>query len=86
MKDKISLFITGFSQVFFVAINTVFLANQNYLGVCIAAFMISMIWSFNVKKVAFGTNSDRVVYALGATCGSLAGLFCSSSISSFLTF
>lgn len=69
------LFLTGFAQVFFVSINTYFLANEMYLGVLIAAFMISLIWSFNVKKVAFGTNIDRVVYAAGATIGSVAGLW-----------
>jgi hypothetical protein len=69
------LFLTGFAQVFFVSINTYFLAHEMYLGVLVAAFMISLIWSFNVKKVAFGTNIDRVVYAAGATFGSVAGLW-----------
>lgn len=69
------LFLTGFAQVFFVSINTYFLAHEMYLGVLVAAFMISLIWSFNVKKVAFGTNIDRVVYAAGATYGSVAGLW-----------
>lgn len=75
-----SLFSTGFIQVYFVAVNTYFIANEMYLGVLIAAFMISLIWSFNVKKIAFGSLSDRVVYALGATCGSLVGLWSSSFI------
>jgi hypothetical protein len=69
------LFLTGFAQVFFVSINTYFLAHEMYFGVIVAAFMISLIWSFNVKKVAFGTNIDRVVYAAGATFGSVAGLW-----------
>lgn len=75
-----SLFSTGFIQVYFVAVNTYFIANEMYFGVLIAAFMISLIWSFNVKKIAFGSLSDRVVYALGATCGSLVGLWSSSFI------
>lgn len=81
---RLSLFSTGFSQVYFVAVNTYFIANEMYLGVLIAAFMISLIWSFNVKKVAFGSTIDRVVYALGATCGSLVGLWSSSFIASIL--
>lgn len=81
---RFSLFSTGFIQVYFVAVNTYFIANEIYLGVFIAAFMISFIWSFNVKKVAFGSNADRLVYALGATCGSLAGLWSSSFIASAL--
>lgn len=81
---RFSLFSTGFIQVYFVAVNTYFIANEIYLGVLIAAFMISLIWSFNVKKVAFGSNTDRVVYALGATFGSLVGLLSSSFIASVL--
>jgi hypothetical protein len=75
---RFSLFSTGFFQVFFVAVNTVFLAKEAYMGVVFAAFMISLIWSFNVKKVAFGSNADRVIYAFGATIGSLFGLWSSS--------
>ena len=71
------LFTTGFLQVFFVAINTIFLANQFYLGVLLASFAISLIWSFNVKKVAFGSMRDRLIYSVGAMTGSVAGLFVS---------
>ena len=81
--QKASLFITGFIQVYFVSINTYFLAKEMYIGVLFAAFMISLIWSFNVKKVAFGTLSDRIIYSLGATCGSLFGLWSSSWIVQF---
>ena len=71
------LFITGFTQVFFVAINTYFLSKEFYIGVFICGFIISLIWSWNVKKVAFGTFKDRLFYALGAGFGSLLGLIVS---------
>lgn len=77
MKNNLQLFGTGVLQVFFVAINTVFLSKSLYLGVGIAAFMISMIWSYNVKKVVFGTIRDRIAYATGASIGSMLGLFTS---------
>jgi hypothetical protein len=79
--NKMTLFFTGFIQVYFVAVNTYFLAKEIYLGVFIASFMISLIWSFNVKKVAFGTTLDRIIYSIGATWGSLLGLWSSSFIS-----
>ena len=78
--EKLKLFITGFVQVFFVAINTYFLSKIFYLGVFLCAFMISLIWSWNVKKVAFGTTSDRLIYALGAAFGSTVGLLVSTLI------
>ena len=80
MKTKLSLLITGFVQVYFVSVNTYFLAKEMYIGVLIAAFMISLVWSFNVKKVAFGSTVDRIIYASGATMGSLTGLYSSSFI------
>lgn len=83
-KGKAALFFSGFIMVFFVAINTVFLSKEVYIGVAFSAFAISIIWSFNVKKVAFGTLSDRLVYAGGATIGSLSGLYLSQSISELI--
>jgi hypothetical protein len=74
------LFITGFIQVYFVAVNTYFLAHEMYIGVLFASFAISFIWSLNVKRVAFGNTKHRVIYASGATLGSLAGLYSSSLI------
>lgn len=63
---KLRLPLTGFVQVYFVSVNTYFLAHEMYAGVLIAAFIISLVWSFNVKKVAFGTWTDRLMYAGGA--------------------
>jgi len=78
--DRLKLSLTGFVQVFFVAINTYFLSKIFYLGVFLCGFMISFIWSWNVKKVAFGTFSDRITYSLGAAFGSLIGLYVSTLI------
>jgi len=75
-----SLFFTGLVQVYFVSVNTYFLSKEMYFGVFIAAFMISVIWSYNVKKIAFGSTIDRIIYALGASVGSILGLYSSSLI------
>lgn len=80
MKARFYLGFTGFAQVFFVSVNTFFLAKGFYLGVLIAAFAISLIWSFNVKKVAFGSFRDRLIYSIGAALGSVAGLYFSTLI------
>ena len=85
MKNKISLFFTGVLQVYFVAINTVFLAKELYIGVLFAAFSISMIWSYNIKKIVFGTLIERIIYSLGATAGSLLGLYTSSFLMEFFS-
>ena len=69
------LFITGFLQVFFVAINTYFLTKEFYVGMMVSGFLISFIWTFNVRRVVIGSMADRVVYSLGASIGGLSGLF-----------
>ena len=74
------LFITGFTQVFFIAINTFFISKAVYGGVFICGFVISFIWYWNVKKGAFGTMQDRLWYSLGAGVGSLVGLIVSVSV------
>ena len=69
------LFTTGFLQVFFVVINTYFISKGYLIGIIICGFIISFIWSHNVKKIAFGSEYDRFIYSLGAMSGSLTAYF-----------
>ena len=69
------LFTTGFLQVFFVVINTYFISKGYLIGIIICGFIISFIWSHNVKKIAFGSEYDRFIYSLGAMSGSLIAYF-----------
>lgn len=78
------LVFTGFIQVFFVSINIYFLSRENYVGVTLASFMVSLVWSFNVKRIAFGSSVDRIIYAAGATAGSLFGLWSSRWIDAII--
>lgn len=63
----------GFLQVVFIAMNTVFIAQSALLSNLLTAFMISWIWSANVKRIAIGDGLDRLFYAGGAALGSVAG-------------
>lgn len=76
----IRLFLTAFLQVFFVSGNVYFISQKYWLGVAICGFMISMLWSHNVKKIAFSSQIERIVYSLGAMCGGLCGVFVSGLI------
>lgn len=71
----IKIFFTGMLQVYFVVINTYFISKGYITGVLICSFIISFIWSFNVKKIAFGSNLIRLLYSSGASIGSLLGYF-----------
>lgn len=78
--DLIKLFVTGMLQVFFVAVNTYFLAKEIAFAVFFTSFVISLIWSYNIKKIVFGNWLSRAVYALGAAIGSVLGLWSSKTL------
>jgi uncharacterized protein YebE (UPF0316 family) len=74
MRKLFKIFITGFTQVMFVSMNTYFVSETQYLAIGMSSFMISWIWSYNVKKIALGTIRDRVAYCLGASAGAVIGV------------
>ncbi len=73
MKDNIKLFITGFIQVFLTAMNVVFITSKEIFPLIITGFLISFVWTINVKRIAFGTHTNRIIYALGAAIGTYIG-------------
>lgn len=72
-RDRVNLAATAFVQVIFVAANTVFISAHQLLPNFITGFLISLVWTFNVKRVAFGDLTDRWFYATGAAFGSVSG-------------
>lgn len=78
------LFFAGFVQVFLVACNTYFISQRNFVAATVVGFLISFVWSGNVKKVALGTMQDRIKYSLGAAMGSLFGLMASDAVTKLL--
>lgn len=69
-----NLFLTGFVQVFLVAVNTWLISRSAYVGVFVVSTLISFVWSWNVKKIAFWRMRERLAYALGAGVGATCGL------------
>ena len=74
MKTNCILFTFAWMQVALVAINTWQIANEKYLGAVIVGFLISLVWTSNVKRVAFSTMAERLIYCLGASAGTITGL------------
>jgi uncharacterized protein YebE (UPF0316 family) len=68
-------FLASFFQIALVAINTFFITKGNYVAVFIVSFEISLLWAFNVSKVAISTINQKITYAFGAGCGAITGLF-----------
>lgn len=80
MNNKIKLFTTSLLQVCFVAMNVVFISKQMFLEMFITGGLISLIWTINVKKIVFSEWLDRIIYSLGAACGTLLGWYVSHLI------
>jgi len=79
-----SLYISGVVQVLLVVVNTVLISHQKPLGIFFVGGLISLVWSWNVKRVAFGNWKERITYSLGAGSGSLAGYYLGSILASLL--
>jgi len=79
-RSRLKLALTGFVQVIFVAANTVFISRYELIGNVLTAFAISFVWTYNVKRVAFGDSGDRWAYAIGAALGSVSGTMIASAI------
>lgn len=71
---------TGFLQVIFVSMNTIFVTRHAWIALTITSFCISWLWSGNVKKIAFGDSWDRITYATGAALGCAVGVVLASNI------
>lgn len=68
------IFFQSFFQIGLVAINTMLISKCLFLGVFIVSFLISLLWAFNVSKVAISTLNQKLTYAFGAGCGAVVGL------------
>jgi hypothetical protein len=46
----------------------------------ITSFVVSLVWTYNVKLVSIGCLTDRTYYAIGAAIGTGVGYFISHNI------
>lgn len=75
MKNQAILFTTALVQVSLVAANVIFISRGQIVSMLITGFLISLLWTFNIKKIAFSTIRDRFVYATGAMVGTGIGYY-----------
>jgi hypothetical protein len=68
------LLISGYVQVLLVAVNVYQISHGHYIGALIVGFLISLVWTFNVKSIALGTWTDRIAYSLAAAAGTMTGM------------
>ena len=69
------IFFQSFLQIGLVAVNTLLISKQLFIGVFICSSAISLLWAFNVSKIALSDLKQKLIYALGAGTGAITGLF-----------
>lgn len=74
MKALLALFGTGWVQTLLVSANIVQVSKEQYIGAAVVGFFISLVWTLNVKSVAFGGWTERIVYSAGAMAGTTMGM------------
>lgn len=75
MNNSLILFRNGFMYVFLLSANTLAISRLFWVGIAVFGFLISFLWSANVKRAAVSTFTNRVAYAAGAMLGGLCGVF-----------
>lgn len=83
MKTNISIFLSGFTQVFLVSANIYFISRLNWPGIAFCGFGISLLWAINVRKVSTSNKLMPVIYAGGAMFGGLSGVFMAQLLKGF---
>lgn len=78
--NNIKIFATSFLQIGLVAINTLLIAKGYVLGIFLASFTISMLWSYNVSKIALSEFKSKLIYSLGAGLGAVTGYYLINAI------
>jgi hypothetical protein len=68
-------FFTSFFQIGLVAVNTLLISKQLFFDVFICSSLISLLWAFNVSKIALSDLKQKIIYSLGAGCGAITGMF-----------
>ena len=67
-------FKSAFIYTSLVATNTYLITHLYWIGVFVVSCLISLLWAYNVSKVAISKPIDKFVYAFGAGCGAITGL------------
>ena len=67
-------FFQSFLQVGLVSISTIFITKHLYYGIFIVGFLISLLWTFNVSRIAISSIKQKIIYSLGAGTGEVCGV------------
>jgi hypothetical protein len=68
------IFFQSFLQIGLVSISTVLITKHLYFGIFVVAFLISLLWTFNVSRIAVSSLKQKIIYSMGAGTGAVCGV------------
>ena len=73
-RKYLKIMFYGFLQVFLVSINVYQISHSMYVEAVFVGFLISLVWTFNVRSVSLGGWPERLTYAGSAAVGTIFGM------------
>lgn len=70
----ISIFFSSLLQIFFVSVNTIMISKELVIQAGICGFLLSLIWTFNIRRIGLASWGERISYCLGAGIGTSSGI------------
>jgi hypothetical protein len=68
------IFFQSYLQVGLVSVSTILITKHCYFGIFIVGFLISLLWTYNVSRIAISTFNQKITYSLGAGTGAVSGV------------
>jgi hypothetical protein len=78
VKVYLRLWLRGFVQVSLVACQTAQIARNHFDGAFVVGWLISFVWWSNSSAKREDVKGAGAVYALGAACGTVVGMWVGS--------
>jgi len=70
----ISIFFSSLLQIFFVSVNTILISKEMIIQAGVCGFLLSLVWTFNIRRITIASWGERISYCLGAGLGTSSGI------------
>jgi len=77
IKNKqhlVSIFLSSLLQIFFVSVNTILISKEMVIQAGVCGFLLSLVWTFNIRRITIASWGERISYCLGAGIGTSSGI------------
>lgn len=79
-----SIFFSSLLQIFFVSVNTILISKELIIQAGICGFLLSLVWTFNIRRIGLASWGERISYCLGAGLGTSGGILFIKTIREFI--